>query len=220
MDRANNITEEGATQLEQDTRGQSDSKLWFKERLWRITASRFGEIICATENRDKKLLCASLFSHQKLKTPAVIHGQTWEKVAVKALEEKHSIKVSESGLFVSPCYPFLGASPDGLIGTEGIVEVKCPYNGRNSQISPSKLFPFLKQEDEKLELKRNHRYFYQIMGQLAISRRQYCLFVVYTHCDLFVQKIIYESTFFDQEMLPKLKDFYDNDYRPYVASQM
>ena len=33
--------------------------------------------------------------------------------------------------FVHPDYSFVAGTPDGLIGTEGLIEVKCPYNPKN-----------------------------------------------------------------------------------------
>ncbi|CAH2107971.1 unnamed protein product [Euphydryas editha] len=39
----------------------------------------------------------------------------------------------ECGLFIDPELPFLGASPDGLVG-EKIVEIKCPYSAKGMSV--------------------------------------------------------------------------------------
>lgn len=58
-------------------------------------------------------------------------------------EEVTHFKVKKCGLFVFVKYPFLGATPDGLVGNEAIVEVKYPYGGRDVDIKPGKRFTFL-----------------------------------------------------------------------------
>ena len=50
--------------------------------------------------------------------------------------------------FVCHEKPFLGASPDAVLDDgESIVEIKCPYNGRNEDVKPGKNFPFLKYDE-------------------------------------------------------------------------
>ncbi len=116
---------------------------------------------------------------------------------------------------------FLGASPDGLVGDDALVEVKCPYRGRHKKIEPNEDFQFLKTaENGERMLKRNHNYFYQVMGQLAISQRKTCYFVVYTFEDMFIEKIEYDSKLFLIHMLPTLQSFYYDVYRPFVAKTL
>lgn len=84
------------------------------------------------------------------------------------------------GLFVCVQRPFLGASHDGLVSNDSI-EVKCPYTGRHEQIVPGKHFSFLEfNANEDIVLKHNSKYYFQIQGQLYISKRKYCYFVVFT----------------------------------------
>ena len=45
IERAVTVTSETAKSIETRTRDQSSSKAWFDERKYRITASRFGEVI-------------------------------------------------------------------------------------------------------------------------------------------------------------------------------
>ena len=74
-------------------------------------------------------------------------GISNEALALKKYEEdklmsgNDTLVVTNSGLWVSPDYPFLGASPDGSVydcsepNPFGFVEVKCPYKHR--YITPS-----------------------------------------------------------------------------------
>jgi len=53
---------------------------------------------------------------------------------VKQLERILNIKIIKCGIFVDSENPYLGATPDGLIGNDGIVEVKCPSSAE--QLTP------------------------------------------------------------------------------------
>lgn len=115
---------------------------------------------------------------------------------------------------------FLLDTPDALLGADEILEVKCPYGGRQSMIRPGKLISFPKIQDSQTVLKTNHNYYYQIQGQLAITERSSCRFCVYTHKDFFSQIIMFDKNFYEKEMLPKLDSFWQNHYKPYIASQL
>jgi hypothetical protein len=134
------------------------------ERKFRITASKFGSIAKATEKRDMEKLCNSLFHPPVLNSEAIIHGKLTESVAIAKFEEITSLKVSKIGLCIHPSLHFLAGSPDGLIKSTGeLLEVKCPFNGRDEKIKPGKHFPFLmKACNGDTCLKRNHDYYYQI----------------------------------------------------------
>ncbi len=57
------------------------------------------------------------------------------------LENHRDFSVSDSGLMINPKWPFLGASPDGVVNcyccNRGVVEIKCPYCHRNYDIVES-----------------------------------------------------------------------------------
>jgi len=158
-----------------------------------------------------------------LTCPAVQHGRTYEAAAIKAYEKQEHAVVKKCGLFVNPLYCFLGASPDGLIGDEGLIEVKCPFAARNNPISIEDIdrFSFLEAKpDRRIGLKRSHNYYQQIQGQLGITKRKYCHFIVFTFKDLYVERIEYDEDHFEREMIPKLKSFYDKTYLPYLCSKL
>ena len=82
-----------------------------------------------------------------------------------------------SGLFVDVQHPYLAASPDGVLADEfAVLEVKCPYSGREEKIKPGKNFPFLEERDGNFCLKRGHNYYYQCMGQMFICKKTALLF--------------------------------------------
>ena len=119
-------------------------------------------------------MCANMFSPPTFTSPPTTHGKNYEQTAITIFQRRYNKTVEKCGLFIHPSYPFLGASPDGVVmGEQGIVEVKCPWEGRDSKIKKGKKgFPFLEDYQGSLRLKRSHNYFYQIQGQLYISRRE------------------------------------------------
>ena len=70
----------------------------------------------------------------------------------------------------------LGASPDGLVGEDHVVEVKCPYTHRNQTLDESlkhKTFCLKQVENGKYELKRDHVYWHQVQGQIYLTQKTF-----------------------------------------------
>ena len=84
---------------------------------------------------------------------------------------------------------FIGVSPDGLIGDDGLIEIKCPND--------SIYFKLLLSNNIKPE------YIAQMQMQMYVTDRQYCYFVSYNpnfEKSLYIKKINR-----DEEMIEKLK---------------
>ncbi|KAJ8913369.1 hypothetical protein NQ315_008761 [Exocentrus adspersus] len=73
--------------------------------------------------------------------------------------------------------------------------------------------------ENKVRLKRNHSYYYQIQEQLNITRKSKCYFVVYItdEMDLFVEEIERDNIFWEQKMLPPLSKFYKECIDPEIV---
>jgi len=109
------------------------SEGWLKARAGLIKAS----ICAAYENKHpymkvedvvRQEVRALLGAGSEFQTNAAVeHGSMMEDYARVKLEQIQRYKVDETGLVVHSKYPFLAASPDGLIGIEGCAEFKCPY---------------------------------------------------------------------------------------------
>lgn len=65
---------------------------------------------------QKKLTCVT----------AVTHGIEHEKQALQQLQKQENVNIIPCGLFIDKTYPFIGATPDGLVGDDMLVEIKCP----------------------------------------------------------------------------------------------
>ena len=215
------ITTDEAKYLEESTRLQSQSKLWFDHRVGRITASKFAAISKASLNPPPASLVKEVMGENKnLKgVPALDWGTKNEATAreeyLKGAKEMHvSFKYRSTGLHVSVQYPHLGATPDGLVECEccgpGLIEIKCPFKYRQCKISDIVDKSFCVQpneEDGKLKLSHNHAYYLQIQGQLILCQKPYCDFIVWTECDLFVERINSDNEAF-QGIKPSLDNFF------------
>ncbi|XP_050066334.1 uncharacterized protein LOC126555452 [Aphis gossypii] len=60
----------------------------------------------------------------------------------------------------------------------------------------------------KIVLKKEHNYYYQIMGQLRVTGRNVCYFVIHTNQWTDIQIIHFDNEFWESTMFNKLKIFY------------
>ena len=96
-------------------------------------------------------------------------GVEQEPNAKKWYTKITGIDIKACGLFEVAGIPLL-ATPDGLVGNDGLIEVKCPYNG-----AIHLKHCFIESQDY---FKENHReYYWQIQCQLLITERYWCDFV-------------------------------------------
>ena len=188
-------------ELEKITRSQSASNIWWNQRIGRITASKFGEVHTKVSNINKKRakgkkimvnsLVVSIVQPEKLPNVASLNwGKNNESKAAEAFMkhegQKHtSPKLLACGLHIYKPQPYIGATPDNIFTCsccEGTcVEYKCPYSIRKEEISVSwKKTKYLELKDNELRLKREHDYYAQIQGQMAITGKKKTYFVVWT----------------------------------------
>lgn len=73
--------------------------------------------------------------------------------------------VEECGLILHPKIEGFGASPDGLVGNDGLIEIKCPN-------TTTHLDSFLNDEIDQ-------NYIYQMQTQMMCTNRKWCDFVSY-----------------------------------------
>ena len=212
------ITPELQTQIHQATIGQRQNPTWLLLRKGRLTASNFGVVL--NSQRITQSLVNRLVTHNDLsKVKAINWGVTNENEGLKVFTEVYKLPIQESGLWLTLCGT-LGASPDGLVGDNAIVEVKCPYTHRNVEIveivEKQSNFYIEKLENGSYTLKKNHNYWHQIQGQLHLTGRQLCYFVVWTTQQAMILEIEKDPDW--SENLQKLKTFYVDHILPKVIS--
>lgn len=116
------ITSAQAKNVELYTREQSLSKVWFQQRAGRVTASRLRAAICTDTTQPSKSLIRTICypDATKFYSRATRWGCEHEQIAYEAYKNQfaclHSnFQLSRSGLVIHVDYPFMGASPDGII---------------------------------------------------------------------------------------------------------
>lgn len=176
-------SQEFVRNVEISTRNQSSSHEWRDQRRKRLTASYFGKICKMRASTS----CSSVVESIRYPTFYGNDSTRWgienESVAIQSVSEELGVQVDKCGLFINTEYPYLGASPDGLIADGAIVEIKCPASIKD--MAPEEAYEagkvtFLHRKDGTLRLKENHAFFYQIQGQLNITGRDLCYFAVWT----------------------------------------
>ncbi|XP_060860328.1 uncharacterized protein LOC132937526 [Metopolophium dirhodum] len=83
----------------------------------------------------------------------------------------------------------------------------------NNQLSFCRL-----SENGKMELKVDHSYYYQVQGQMRISKRNFCYFVVYSASWIEIQIITFDDAFWQDKMIEKLKIFYTECLLPEIVN--
>lgn len=162
------------------------SQGWLDERKDKLTAS----VISALEGLNPYITSQQLL-RQKVRdmcgapsefqmVPAVAHGEAMEPVARDYLEYLKGYEIEETGLVVHPDYPFLAASPDGLVGLSGCVEIKCPY-------------PKYTKEPYSVFDKKKAMYLWQVYLQMECLDVEWCDFICYlAESDRHTPKILVE----------------------------
>lgn len=163
---------------------------WFTARLGKVTASRVADIIAKTKsgystsraNYMAELVCERLTGRQGdfFQSAAMAWGTNTEPMARAAYEALEGMLVEETGFVSHATMEMSGASPDGLLGDDGLIEIKCPQTSTHietlmGQSVPSKYVP-------------------QMQWQMACTGRIWCDFVSFDprmpkHMQLFVKRL-------------------------------
>lgn len=150
------------------------SEEWFAARLGRVTASRVHDIVAKTrsgaatagrKNYKAELIVERLTGEREagFTSAAMQWGTDTEPQARAAYEFLHGMTVEPCGFIPHPKIAMSGASPDGLIGSDGLIEIKCPNTATHL--------------DTLLAKKIAPKYLSQIGWQLACTGRAWCDFV-------------------------------------------
>ena len=210
------ITDDECNEIQLATIGQHSNNMWKKQRTLRLTSSTFGRICKSTSRTDHSRLAETMVSPQAFSGRAVGHGLQYESVAVQQFEAMYGA-TEKCGLFVCKHMPWLSASPDRILSSDALLEVKCPFTAKDKPITPTTV-PYLKEKGNSLNLDRTHPYFYQVQGQLLCAGRKKCYFCVYTHKELKILEIVKDDEFIS-DMVPVLKNFFDNFFLPAVLQR-
>lgn len=159
---------------------------WYAERLGKVTASRVADVMSVTKSGPSAsrhtymldLLCQRLTGAAEpvYTTAAMQRGVDLEPIARSAYESETGEMVTECGLVMHQDIKDFGASPDGLVCDDGLLEIKCP--GSRAHL------------DFLLIGKPKTEYIWQMHAQMECTGREWCDFVSFD--DRFPSNIQYK----------------------------
>lgn len=148
---------------------------WFALRLGKVTASKVADVVAKTKSgysASRANYMALLIAERLTSTTAepytnaaMQHGTETEPEARAAYEFYQGVTVREVAFVVHPAVDQSGCSPDGLVGDDGLVEIKCPQTARHLETLLGQAVP--------------GKYDTQMQFQMACTGRKYCDFVSY-----------------------------------------
>lgn len=168
---------------------------WQAQRTGRITGSRVGAILGLSKYRTRADVMREMvrqFHHAKPEfegNEATRYGEAHEGDAINAYEQRYGALVMPSGLVVHPEYDWLGASPDGLVGDDGMVECKCPLRAKYTTPSTE--------------------YQAQMQLQMACTGRAWCDFVVWRDGDPIIVERVHRDPNWLTNNIPALRECID-----------
>jgi putative phage-type endonuclease len=169
---------------------EQGSPEWFAARIGKVTASRIADVVAKTKtgpsasraNYMAELLAERLtgVTAESFKSDAMKWGTENEPDARAAYEFYRNETVTEVGFVLHPNIDQSGASPDGFVGDDGLVEIKCPNTATHMDTLLGKMVPA--------------KYVNQMQWQMACTGRQWCDFVSYDprmpeHLRMFVKRM-------------------------------
>lgn len=151
------------------------SDAWKRLRLGKVTASRVADVVVKTKSgysASRANYMAQLIAERLTDTvaeaytnAAMQHGTETEPEARAAYEFYQGVTVEEVAFVPHPKIDQAGCSPDGLVGDDGLVEIKCPNTATHLETLLGQAVPA--------------KYETQMQFQMACTGRKFCDFVSY-----------------------------------------
>jgi putative phage-type endonuclease len=152
---------------------EQGSPEWLAARCGRVTASRIADLTAKTKSgwgASRANYAAELVAERLTGTPAekfvssaMAHGTEQEPQARALYEFMRDVEVVQVGFVLHPTIEMAGASPDGLVGDDGLIEIKCPNTATHIQTLLSGTI--------------DGKYVKQMQWQMACTGRKWCDFV-------------------------------------------
>lgn len=145
---------------------------WYAVRLGKITASKINDILMKPDKAGYQNYLSQLVCEQLTKRASVNYsswsmdrGAEIEPQARAYYELAKDVAIAEVGFIDHPYLENCGCSPDGLIGDEGLVEIKCPEQTKHIK--------------NLMKEKIDRNYLLQMQWQMACTGRLWCDYVSY-----------------------------------------
>lgn len=194
-------------EIEEQTRKQSQNKLWLSVRKQRLTSSIFKDI--CSRRKDFTSLASRLKNTRNIQTEQMKYGLAKEPEAAKLYAEITGNSVFLCGFVVNPSAVHIGTSPDRRIydpssqDSYGLLEIKCPTKESYEDCD----FLVKSKNNETFRLKTSHKYYYQVLGQLGITGLKWCDFFVMCKQNFHKERVYFHEAKWS-EMKMSLDRFY------------
>ena len=183
-------TQNNYDNLTQKTKTQSLSTMWMMHRAGRITASTAKQVYSMRDEPSESLIKIIMQYGELVDNRFTRYGKETEPKARefyknKIQNEHHDLKVEETGFHVNAEYPYLGATPDGLVycscHESKVLEIKCPYKYKNGLLKWETDKDFIL--DNNCKAKNNHPYYFQMQLQMLLTGFNYADLLIYSPVD-------------------------------------
>ena len=153
---------------------QQRTEEWWSARCGRVTASKVKDVMAkgrggapsaTRQNYMMQLLCERLTGRREegFTSAAMQRGTDLEPIARSAYEFSAGVMTLETGLILHPRIDGFAASPDGLVGERGMLEIKCPNTAQHIAVIQSSA--------------HDSTYDWQMLAQMACADRDWVDFV-------------------------------------------
>ena len=217
------VSEKVVKEIEQETKEQDANGEWMRQRVGRITASGAHSILHARPDtwiNPRNYIVNNIICRSGFTSKPTQHGIASESVARQIYVTNQSkphrnVTVESSGLMVSTKYPYLGASPDGIVKCSccpnHVLEIKCPYAYKDKDIEfiCSQRDYHLYKDNGRVLLKKTSPWFTQVQMQMYLANCDSCDLAVYTKVApyLTIVKIAFDGEWWLKQ-LPVLEKFF------------
>jgi len=202
------VTKEQAQNVEIKTREQANCKEWFRFRSGRVTASKIKNVCSTKIDKPAQSVIKDIcypqtrnFSSKYTKW-GCDHESTAYNKYIDNMILHSDFECRKSGLVINPVYPFIGATPDGIVSCKccgnGTIEIKCPFCLKDCMLSEKADKSCLETTNGNLHLKRTHPYYYQVQTQIFVCETDFCDFVVWSKQDLHIERIEPDVEFWNE----------------------
>jgi putative phage-type endonuclease len=152
---------------------QQGTEAWHQMRLGKVTASRVADLLAKTKtgpsaSRGNYLIELALQRvtktiEESYTNAAMEWGTQTEPQARVAYEVKTGNFVDQVAFIDHPTIAGFGCSPDGIVASDGLIEIKCPNSATH--------WSYIKANEPP------NKYFIQMQAQMAVTGAKWCDFV-------------------------------------------
>lgn len=148
---------------------------WKIEKLGHVSAGSVSDILAKGKGGESKMRESYKWRivterltgqiQESFSNDAMLWGVETEEQARTTYELTYGVTVDQTGFVKHPTMQWVGASPDGMIGTDGLIEIKCPHTKTHLQTLEIAKAPAV--------------YIPQMQMQMWTMNRSWCDFVSY-----------------------------------------